>query len=373
MKKVVSIFLLFISAFCVMTTNSTFALDNNELIKAEDKVYLIYNEKGELIAEKQTVYVGDSILTKDFIKYKIIQLDEEKYIAFAEFEENVKKLDVNISFSPSQITQENPVICLYMTHNDESYIKGDGYDSVYGAGGIHDVAKRLQTNLEYLGINTIVDETLHIPHDSYAYSRSSNTAKNLLKNYSPDAIFDIHRDGASRSTYVKNIKGKERCKIRIVVGKSSPNFEVAEQFAIYLLSVAEKTCDWLFLDIYYASGHYNQGLYSKALLFEMGSHLVEKSLVYETVPELAKVINTALFNTTVNKDSGELTINGNTTEETPIINDALEEFSQEIIETKNKKSPTVVYFIVVLVGAFGIAVLIVSIFKTTKSKSKRKK
>ena len=377
MKKLVSILILIVSIFGFVPSNKIFAENGEDFIletNQEDIVYLIYNEKGELIAEKQTVFVGDSILTKDFIKYKIIQLDEEKHIAFAEFEEKVKMPEVNISFTPSQISQENPTICLYMTHNDESYISGDGYDSVYGAGGIHDVAKSLQTNLEYQGINTYIDETLHIPHDIYAYSRSSATAKSMLKMYSPDAIFDIHRDGASRSTYVKNIGGKERCKIRIVVGKASANFEVAEQFALYLLSVANKVCDWLFLDIYYASGHYNQGLYSKALLFEMGSHLVEKSLVMESVPELAKVINTALFNTTVNKDSGELTINGNKTDETPIISEALEEYSEEIAVAKSKKSPTIVYFIVVLSGGVGIAVLLISILKTKKRrKSKRKK
>ena len=136
--------------------------------------------------------------------------------------------------------------------------------------------------------------------------------------------------------------------------------------------MAEKVCDWLFLDIYYGSGHYNQGLYSKALLFEMGSHLVEKSLVLETVPELAKVINTALFNTTVDKNNGELTINGSKTEETPIISDALEELHEEVV-VKNKKSPTIIYFVVVLLGSIGIAYFVIKILKPKKRKSKRKK
>jgi len=338
-----------------------------------DEVYLIYNESGELIAEKQNVLVGDSILTKDFIKYKIVQLDEEKNIAFAEFESKLNKPNVNFSFNPSFISKENPTICLYMTHNDESYLTGDGYDSIYGAGGIHDVAKVLQTNLEYLGINTHIDETLHIPHDTYAYSRSNGTAKKLLNTYSPDAIFDIHRDGASRSTYVKKINGKDRCKIRIVVGKASPNFAVQEQFALYLLSVAEEVCDWLFLDIYYASGHYNQGLYSKALLFEMGSHLVEKSLVMESVPELANVINTALFNTTVDKESGNLTINGAQTEDTPTISDVLEEYADEVVEN-DKKLPTIVYFVIVAGGAVVLVSIVLNLLGIKlKRKSKRKK
>lgn len=384
MKKFVSIvFIVCLSIascpFCYVLANEVGVIEDVFENYEEEITYKIYLFSGELIAEKQSVNVGDSILTKDFVKYKIVELDENQHIAFAEFEEKVRRPNVNISFSPSQITQENPTICLYMTHNDESYITGDGYDSVYGAGGIHDIAKSLQTNLEYQGITTHIDETLHIPHDIYAYSRSSKTANNLINTFNPDAIFDIHRDGASRSTYVKNVDGVERCKIRIVVGKASNNFKIAEQFALYLLSVAEEVCDWLFLDIYYASGHYNQGLYSKALLFEMGSHLVEKSLVLKSVPELAKVINTALFNTTVDAENN-LTINGENTEESPIINEVLEEKYEEIIEEQEvSKSilPTIVYFIVIFAGVVGIVIIALNLLgvgsKDKKRKSKRKK
>ena len=382
MKRVVSFLFAIIAIIFTVPNLKVCAYDMQgedmptDEVVLEDVVYKIYTLSGELIAEKQTVSVGDSILTRDYVKYKIVQLDMDNHIAFAEFEEKVKKPNINFSFSPNKISQENPTICLYMTHNDESYIEGDGYDSVYGAGGIHDIAKSLQTNLEYQGITTHIDETLHIPHDIYAYSRSSKTAKHLLDEFEPDAIFDIHRDGASRSTYVKRIDGVDRCKVRIVVGKASSNYEIAEQFALYLLSVAEEVCDWLFLDIYYASGHYNQGLYSKALLFEMGSHLVEKSLVMKTVPELANVINVALFNTTVDTNNGNLTINGEQTEETPVINDILEEKYEEIIvakETKQKKSPTIVYFVVVTLGGIGLAVIIVRLLGYNLKGKKRRK
>ena len=67
------------------------------------------------------------------------------------------------------------------------------------------------------------------------------------------------------------------------------------QFAMYLMSVAEEYCPWLFLDIYYAKGHYNQALTNKGLLFEMGTYLGEKELVLETVPQLANVIDKTLF------------------------------------------------------------------------------
>ena len=389
MKKLVSLILLLIIGLSISPVFTFVYADNVDEIE-DDVVYKIYSDTGDLLAEKQSVNIGDSILTIDFVKYMITQIDKEKGIAFAEFEERLRKPDVNISYDPSKISQDNPTICLYMTHNDESYIVGDGYDSVYGAGGIHDIAHLLKDNFENLGILTYIDETLHIPHDSYAYSRSSTTAKNMLNKYSPDAIFDIHRDGASRSTYVKKVNGKDRCKIRIVVGKASANFKIAEQFAIYLLSVAEEVCDWLFLDIYYASGHYNQGLSNKSLLFEMGSHLVEKSLVEETVPELANVVNTALFNTTIDKESGDLTINGNINNELPTlsdnqdsnnenlenlqptINEALDELSKDV-NVKINKASTITYFVVVVFGAGVIAGFVLTLFNKKPIKKKRKK
>lgn len=187
-------------------------------------------------------------------------------------------------------------IGLYMSHNDESYISGDGYDSVYGKGGIHDITKQLASELSNKNISVIVDETLHLPHDKYAYSRSNVTATNLLNKNKLDAIFDIHRDGTSRGYYItKDQNGKERCMVRMVIGKANPNYEANKGFALYLMSVAKIYCPWLFVDIYMATGHYNQSLKENMVLFEMGCHLVEKDLVKQTVPELANVISTALF------------------------------------------------------------------------------
>lgn len=389
MKRCVSLLLAIAFLFVIVAPSSIIAnAEGNELLVVEEnnKTYKIYNESGDLIAEKQNVYVDDSILTTDFVKYKIIQIDDDNNVAFAEFEERLRKPDVSVEYVPNRISQDNPTLCLYMTHNDESYVTGDGYDSIYGKGGIHDIAKLLKLNFEKLGITTHIDETLHIPHDSYAYSRSSATAKKLLSNYTPDAIFDIHRDGASRSTYVKKVGGVERCKVRIVVGKASSNFKIAEQFALYLMSVASEVCDWLFLDIYYASGHYNQGLYSKALLFEMGSHLVEKDLVEQSVPELAKVVKTALFNTTVDTSSGDLTINGNAdaslptisenqnssnTSANPTVNEVLEDMQEN--NSIDKTAPTIAYFVVLVVGAGIVAGLTLSFIKKRPKVKKRTK
>ena len=304
----------------INNANDTLSYDNtsNYAINSE-KIYSVYDTNNNLIMEHQNICKGDLIIDKNFNQFVIYEVDDENNIAYSRFEKSIAKPNVTKNLTNNVTNKDiNKKIGLYMSHNDESYENGDGYSSIYGAGGIHDIAKSLNSYLASYNINTYFDETLHIPHDSYAYARSKETASKLLKN-DLDAIFDIHRDGASRSTYVKNVDGVERCKVRIVVGQANPNKEENLQFALDLMSVAENICPWLFLDIYYASGHYNQSLKNTSLLFEMGSHLVEKELVLKTVPYLANVINSTLYKTTID-DNGNLTINSNNLNENTIAN-----------------------------------------------------
>ena len=280
---------------------------NKIKLKAEaftqEDIYSVYDSEKNLILETQSVSIGDVFINKMFDKYEVIFVDEEEHFAICDYMGRLKKPKItkkSLQSISSNLTYEKN-IALYCTHNDESYEIGDGTSSVYGKGGIHDIANNLSKSFQNLGVNTIFDETLHIPHDSYAYSRSKVTAKNLLADYNLDAIFDIHRDGASRKLYVGN-NGEEYCSVRIVVGQANPNKEANLEFAKYLMSVSEVLCPWLFIDIYFATGHYNQALSNKALLFEMGSHLVEKDLVEKTVPYLAEVVYTALYNTKVDEE-----------------------------------------------------------------------
>ncbi len=273
--------------------------------------YVVYDEYDNFVFERTDVSLGDKIIDKQFNEFEVYLVDESAHIAKVRFLRKLKKPFVTKkTLNPISSTETKKKIALYMTHNDESYLNGDGFSSIYGAGGIHDIAKLLANEFEKKGIEVSVDETLHIPHDSYAYNRSCITAKRLLKE-NPNAIFDIHRDGVKRSNYVKWYEDVEHCQVRIVVGQANPNKETNLQFALYLMSVAETVCPWLFTDVYFASGHYNQGLYSKALLFEMGTHTIEKDLVKLTVPYLAEVIDTTLFETIVDEESGDLKI-GNT-------------------------------------------------------------
>jgi len=302
---------LFLPKICPVGLNSTtFGEDFTELNYALDEEngggivynFLVYDENNNLIFERSNVELGDIIITKDFKEYEVVEIDITSKIAKAKFIGEIKKPNIKKnknSFSANSLP--NKKIGLYMTHNDESYVIGDGVSSINGAGGIHDVAKRLSLEMNKLGIKTTLDETIHNPHNSLAYSRSEKTAKKLV-NSGMDATFDIHRDGVARSVYVDKVNNVERCKVRIVVGQANPNKAVNLEFATYLFAVAEEYCPWLFLDIYFAKGHYNQALSPKCLLFEMGTYLAEKDLVLNTVPYLASVIDTTLYSTTVEED-----------------------------------------------------------------------
>lgn len=292
MRKVLLVILIFVTIFTISgfyDVNIVHAENDNNVI------YTIYKPNGDYLFERANVKVGDEYIDKQLNSYEVYEIDEETKTGKAIFVKSYKKPRISIKESGSGfIGSSRGKIGLYMTHNDESYISGDGVDSVYGAGGIHDVARKLRSELENRNIAVVLNETLHIPHDSLAYSRSNVTAKDLLKD-NLSGIFDIHRDGTSRSFYVTKVAGEERCMVRIVIGKSNPNMAQNKEFALYLMSIADELYPWLFVDLYIGNGHYNQALKNNSLLFEMGSHLVEKDLVMESVPALANVLDVALF------------------------------------------------------------------------------
>ena len=330
MKKVIILAMMIICVFQVCNAN----LDYVNATSLNEEIYSIYDNYGSLLFQQEGVEVGDMYMGKDFVKYIVTSINENTKTGFAKIHKVMKKpnVDVNKKVRFENVNKEKGSVCLYMTHNDESYLPSDGYDSIYGNGGIYDVAKAFRDNLNYYGITAILDNTLHIPHDTKAYDRSLVTANSMFKSFSPDAMFDIHRDAASRSTYLTSVNGQNKGRVRIVIGMANPYMEQNEEFAMYLISVAETVYPWLFKDIYYGKGHYNQGISSKCLLFEMGCHLIEKEYEIDATKPLAEVINMALYNTTVNEDSGDLTVNGDTSINDTTINDALEDYNNNRLE-----------------------------------------
>lgn len=340
------IYFLICCLFCCLIIISPFSCTKTSYCQNQNEInYRIYKDDTFLF-ERPMVEVGDIIITKDFTSYEIYLVDQTNFTAKARIVENIEKPKITKK-SIGSVSVSDKKISLYMTHNDESYLIGDGTDSYYGAGGIHDITQRLAYCFKQKGVHITVDETLHIPHNSSAYSRSKLTAQKLLKD-NPNALFDIHRDGVSRSAYATKVDGEEKCQVRIVVGQANPNKAKNLEFAKYLMSVAEVVCPWLFCDIYYASGNYNQNLYEKALLFEMGTYTIEKELVMQTVPHLVDVVCTTLFQTTID-ENGELVI-GDLNSENQTIDNYLQ---------SEQSTPANYGLILLLVAVFAIALIFV--------------
>ena len=187
------------------------------------------------------------------------------------------------------------LIAMYVTHSDESYVPSDGTQSINGQGGIYDVARDFRDALQQQGIDVILDESTHLPHDSGAYRRSRQTAERLLQK-GPDAIIDIHRDGIpDQSEYTCSIDGENASRVRLLVGRANQNSAVNREFAKQIKAVADKQYPGLVKDIFIGKGTYNQDLAPHAILLEFGTHTISKERVLNSTEMMAKVVSNTLY------------------------------------------------------------------------------
>ena len=137
-------------------------------------------------------------------------------------------------------------------------------------------------------------------------------------------------------------------KVRIVIGKSNSNYATNLDFALAIKSYADEHYSGLIKDIYMGSGHYNQALSKTALLFEMGTYLVEKELVLESTEYLATVVDKTLFSTIV-EDENTLSIvdEVEATNSENVINNILNEIDAENKTKASTRDTKLIYIIVV--------------------------
>ena len=262
---------------------------------------------------------GDEYIAGDNVLYRIATVNSGNAIAEKIGEEpmpDVSWLDVGEAqavFASDEITQavsakanaDKRLIALYVTHSDESYIPSDGSQSINGQGGIYDVAREFRDALQKQGVDVILDESTHLPHDSGAYRRSRQTAERLLQKR-PDAIIDIHRDGIpDESEYARTINGEEASRVRLLVGRSNQNSSVNREFAKQLKAVADKQYPGLVKDIFIGKGNYNQDLAPHAILLEFGTHTISKERVLNSTDMMAQVMSTALYGTQTGSAASE--------------------------------------------------------------------
>ena len=313
-------FFLALALYCACAVNAS----ADDQVDAEALHVAVDGSGAYLFSIHGVLSEGDEYIAGDNVLYRIATVNSGNAIAEKIGEEpmpDVSWLDVGEAqavFASDETTQavsakanaDKRLIALYVTHSDESYIPSDGSQSINGQGGIYDVAREFRDALQKQGVDVILDESTHLPHDSGAYRRSRQTAERLLQKQ-PDAIIDIHRDGIpDESEYARTINGEEASRVRLLVGRSNQNSSVNREFAKQLKAVADKQYPGLIKDIFIGKGNYNQDLAPHAILLEFGTHTISKERVLNSTDMMAQVMSTALYGTQTGSAASEKSNSG---------------------------------------------------------------
>ncbi len=290
----------------------------------EETVYAVMDAAGSRIFSFcGTLHEGDEYISPDNTLYRIASVSGGSAIAErigAEAMPDVSWLYTgaaqavfadlaSVPAASDAQADDRKLIAMYVTHSDESYVPSDGTQSIEGQGGIYDVAREFRDALQKLGIDVILDESTHLPHDAGAYRRSRQTAERLLKNR-PDAIIDIHRDGIpDPDEYKVTLDGESASQIRLLVGRANQNSEVNREFAKEIKAIADKQYPGLIKDIFIGKGTYNQDLSPNAILLEFGTHTISKERVLNSVDKIADVVSTSLYGAQTGSAKSEETAN----------------------------------------------------------------
>lgn len=339
--------------------------------------YKVYDsDTNKVIFETaRIVNKGDQYLSGDNKMYKVTKVNKKNNTAYAEFMEDVAlpKVDKEMLTSIKQglsegfsidallaqaenSGKEDRKVGIYATHSSESYVPTDGSESIADNGGIFKVAEKLKQGFETNGVNAILDNTSHDPHDAGAYKRSRRTALQLIREQQPTAMIDVHRDAIPAEQYLVDIDGNPASKVRLVVGRRNQNFKANEEMAMKVKAVADEMHPGLIKDVFYAKGDYNQDLTPRAMLLEMGTYLHTRERAEKSAGYISEVITTALFGGTFKEESnaGVNKAEGNNTTGTGNVN------KTQSISNSNTGSGTGIMAVLIVVVLGGIGFMFLS-------------
>ncbi len=189
-------------------------------------------------------------------------------------------------------------VIVFHTHTSESYLPISGRDHLSnGAGDIVQVGDYLAQALEAEGFSVVHDRSLHdlIPFRD-AYRRSLDTAERLLRaNPEPLALIDLHRDATPGVAGTIELGGEKVARLVLVVGTDRlglphPHWRDNLAFANNLRDAAERLYPGLLARIDLADARYNQHLFSRSLIIEVGNQYSTALEVYRAAACLAKIL-----------------------------------------------------------------------------------
>ncbi len=265
-----------------------------------DGTYMsIVDEDGQVLhCTGHNVCVDDEWVTNDDRLFQVVKVEGDT--AYAKFMGMYGEHHVYAPASAGLLEQLRsrilPVasqpankVAIYHTHSDESYVPSDGTSSSEAKGGIYKVGSTLKAALGNLGVNVTHDQTLHHPHDAGAYQRSRRTAAALLRQR-PAALVDLHRDSAPPQAYGTEVSGEPVTQVMAVVGKGNPKWRANAAFARNIKAEVDKIDPELWRGTLFRSGTFNQDLYERSILLEVGAHTNKREHAERAVELVAPAI-----------------------------------------------------------------------------------
>lgn len=210
--------------------------------------------------------------------------------------ESKKNVDTSI------ITDNNPLVYIYNTHQKEEYnmYYMDDYNVVPN---VLLMSHIMQEKLNNIGINTIVEENniteyLNNHHMKYneSYKVSRIYLEDILKKYSNlKLIIDLHRDANTHEKSIVDINGKICAKILFVVGKEyntyTNNLQNVNKLNDLIISkYPDLSSGVLQKEGPKVNGIYNQDLNSNIILLELGSNSNNIDELMNTIDLLIPII-----------------------------------------------------------------------------------
>jgi stage II sporulation protein P len=314
-----------------------------------------------------TLHVGDKYINEDNNLYEITLI--EGSLAKAHFVKAESSLSLRTISIPVQGTPAGyqPLIAIYHTHNDESYIPTDTVATEPGKGSIMLVGDSLSNRLNELGYQTEHDKTLHEPHDANAYQRSRRTFMRLLERQ-PAALFDIHRDSAPLTYYQTTINGEDTARILLVVGQQNQNHETTLQYAKTIKANADATYQGLIRGIFIAHGNYNQDLNPHSMLVEVGTQYNTREAAQRSAALFADVIPSIISPNPMTAAPSPAAVSD--AENSPSTTDTAQEIVTNAVSEENKAALYDIFSIVGAVLVSTIAYLYLSTGSWQEAKNK---
>ncbi|MEG2685045.1 MAG: stage II sporulation protein P [Erysipelotrichaceae bacterium] len=216
---------------------------------------------------------------------ELIRMDEETIM----FIPSAKKPSDNSSITNKPLSNKKKIY-IYNTHQQEAYSD---------TGSVMEAAALLSNELVKLGYEVVLetnDFSKYANDNNLDYNQlylvSSKYINDAFVNYKGfDLVIDLHRDSIPRNLTYYNEGKLNYAKMMLVVGGLSDNSYDVTKLSATLTDIINKEHNGIMRSVMNREAYYNQQMFPKMILIELGSDANTFDEVKNTIPILANGLN----------------------------------------------------------------------------------